>query len=46
MAEKYSFARCRIHQLRPGLEIAESILSPDGGVLLHEGTIITERQIQ
>jgi HD-GYP domain-containing protein (c-di-GMP phosphodiesterase class II) len=46
MAEKYSFARCRIHQLRPGLEIAESILSPDGGVLLHEGTILTERQIQ
>ncbi|WP_371380980.1 HD-GYP domain-containing protein [Sporomusa aerivorans] len=46
MAEHYRFAQCKINQLSPGLELGETVLSPGGGVLLHEGTILTERQIQ
>lgn len=45
MAENYSIVRCSIHQLRPGFELGETVVSPDGGVLLHVGTVLTEKQI-
>ena len=45
MAENYTIIKCSVHQLRPGLELGESVFSPDGSGLLHAGTILTEKQI-
>ncbi|HWR43060.1 HD-GYP domain-containing protein [Sporomusa sp.] len=46
MAENYNIARYQVDQLRPGLELGETVFSPDGGVLLHTGTILTEKHIE
>jgi HD-GYP domain-containing protein (c-di-GMP phosphodiesterase class II) len=46
MTENYSIARYQVEQLQPGLELGETVLSPDGGVLLHTGTILTKTHIE
>lgn len=46
MSDNYQIARYPISQLRPGLELGETVLSPDGGVLLYAGTILTQKHIE
>lgn len=46
MSDNYSIARYSIDQLRLGMELGETALSPDGKVLLHAGTILTEKHIE
>ncbi|TWH48029.1 HD-GYP domain-containing protein [Sporomusa sp. KB1] len=46
MSDNYSIARYLISQLRPGLQLGETVLSPDGKVLLYAGTILTEKHIE
>lgn len=46
MSEIYSITRYPVTKLGPGLVLGETIFSPDGGVLLHEGSILTEKHIE
>ncbi|SMC80213.1 HD-GYP domain-containing protein [Sporomusa malonica] len=46
MSEIYSITRYPVNKLGPGLELGETVFSPDGGVLLHEGSILTEKHIE
>lgn len=46
MADNSSITKYQIHQLYSGLELAETVFSPDGGVLLHAGTILTDKNIE
>ncbi|SDE51773.1 HD-GYP domain-containing protein [Sporomusa acidovorans] len=46
MSDNYQIARYPISQLRPGLKLGETVLSPDGGVLLYAGTMLTHKHIE
>jgi HD-GYP domain-containing protein (c-di-GMP phosphodiesterase class II) len=46
MSNNYSIIGYPVNKLEPGLELAETVLSPDGGVLLHEGVVLTEKHIE
>ncbi len=46
MSANYSIIRFPVSQLQPGFELGETVFSPDGGVLLHNGTILTGKHIE